>query len=235
MREEVETTVARIARASNPRPTVSVRTIDPKNWNAEWEKTITPIKVTDRIVITPTWHPYNASPGQIVLTIDPKMSFGTGYHETTRLVLRLMEHHVRPGTTVLDVGTGTGVLAIAGLKLGAVSAVGVDVDEWSYDNSLENAKLNGVEEQVTFLHGDLTAVPPATFGLIVANIQLNVIVPLLPEMRDRLTPEGTLILSGLLLQDREQILNALDRSTFHLLEEMQENEWIALAVQPDLQ
>ena len=139
MHEEVQSVIHRMTRSSSSAsPHVVVNTIENRNWNEEWEKTIKPIQVTDRIIIKPTWHEYEAKPGEIVLTIDPKMSFGTGYHETTRLVLRLMEKHVTAGMSLLDVGTGTGVLAIAGIKFGAASAVGIDVDEWSYINALEN-------------------------------------------------------------------------------------------------
>ena len=115
-----------------------------KNWNSAWEETIRPIRVSERIVVAPTWHPFNGGPGDIVLTIDPKMSFGTGYHESTRLLLGLMERHLRIGARVLDAGTGTGILAIAALKLGAASAIAFDIDEWSFVNAVDNTRLNGV-------------------------------------------------------------------------------------------
>ncbi len=229
MLEEVQTTINRIARpSSTPRPTVGVRNVENKNWNEEWEKTIKPVQVTDRMVIKPTWHEYHAKPGEIVLTIDPKMSFGTGYHETTRLVLRLMEKYVKPGVSLLDIGTGTGVLAIAGVKLGARSAVGIDIDEWSSSNAMENVRLNDVEQQVTIHEMELSSLPSATFDLIAANIQLNVIVPMIPEMAKRLT-RGVVLLSGLLVNDRDEILQRLVEHGFKVREEMRENEWIALA------
>jgi ribosomal protein L11 methyltransferase len=231
MREEVQSVINRMTPSnSSASPQVAVNTIENKNWNEEWEKTIKPIQVTDRIVIKPTWHKYVTTPGQIVITIDPKMSFGTGYHETTRLVLRLMEKHVDAGMSVLDVGTGTGVLAIAGVSLGATSAVGVDVDEWSFDNAVENVMLNHVQDQVRIIHGELSSVPEGKFDMIVANIQLNVIVPLLSEMKERLSAAGVMILSGLLLPDREQIVSALASLGLKVCEEIKENEWIALAV-----
>lgn len=231
MLEEVQTTVNRMARSSRtPHPTVIVRNIESKNWNAEWEKTIKPIHVTDRIVITPTWHEYTASLGEIVLTIDPKMSFGTGYHETTRLVLRLMEKYVKSGISLLDIGTGTGVLAIAGVKLGARSATGIDIDEWSTTNAMENVLLNGVEHSVTIHQMELAALPFTTFDMIVANIQLNVIVPLLREMHGRLSIGGVALLSGLLIADRDELTHQLQNHGFSVCEELTENEWIALAV-----
>lgn len=229
--EEVHTTIGRMVRTSQTaKPVVTVRTIEGKNWNEEWERTIKPIHATDRIVITPTWHEYTPAPGEIVLIIDPKMSFGTGYHETTRLVLHLMEKHLQPGSTLLDIGTGTGVLAIAAIKLGARSAVGHDIDEWSSSNATENVQLNNVAQEVTIHQCELHSLPPMRFSAIAANIQLNVIVPLLPEMNTRLMDGGMMFLSGLLTIDRDEILQRLQEQGFCILEEMRENEWIALAV-----
>jgi ribosomal protein L11 methyltransferase len=229
MLEEVQSTAALVARSSSSAaPRIHIASIPPRNWNAEWEKTIKPIQITERLVITPTWQSYDARPDQIVLTIDPKMSFGTGYHETTRLVLRLMERHLRGGTSLLDVGTGTGILAIAGIRLGARSAVAVDVDEWSYNNAHENAELNGVRDRLEVLLGDTSVVPPGQFEMIVANIQLNVIEPMLGELRSRLASGGLLILSGLLCADGERIDSSLLEHRLKVVERFVEDEWLAV-------
>ena len=231
LEEEVRSVALLIARASaSAAPRIAVREIATQNWNREWEKTIQPIRVTDRIVITPTWHPIEPGANDVVLIIDPKMSFGTGYHETTRLVLQLMEPRVRTGMTILDLGTGTGVLAIAALRLGAGHATGVDIDEWSFENALENVRLNGVADRARILQGDLSAVPAGRFDMILANIQLNVIAPVLPELRDRLVPNGSILLSGLLVSDEEEISAGLDRAGLAAVERRTENEWLALAV-----
>jgi len=228
---EVRTTVTRMQLSSTtPRPVITVRVIEDRNWNEDWETTIAPIRVTDRIVIKPTWQEFSPSPGDLVITIDPKMSFGTGYHESTRLVLRLMEQHLHAGCRLLDVGTGTGILAIAGLKLGATLAVAVDVDEWSYENALENSRLNHVEDSLTVVRGDMMSVAAGSFDLILANIQLNVIAPLLPAMKARMTGAGVLLLSGLLLDDRDDLLGRLSEQGLVIREEMRENEWMAVAV-----
>jgi ribosomal protein L11 methyltransferase len=229
--EQVQTTAALVARSSSsPAPRIRVQTIESKNWNAEWEKTIQPIRVSNRIVISPSWHPVTPRPGHIVLTIDPKMSFGTGYHETTRLMLRLMESAVYPGATMLDVGTGTGVLAIAGVKLGCASAVACDVDEWSYENARENAGINGVADRLTVILGDISRTPREAFGLVVANIQLNAIVSILGDLKARCA--DILLLSGLLLREEEEIISRLRVLGFAVSERLTENEWLALAARP---
>jgi ribosomal protein L11 methyltransferase len=231
--EEVQATAALVARSSSsPAPRIRMHTIENKNWNSEWEKTIRPIRVSDRIVISPSWQRASTQPGDIVLTIDPKMSFGTGYHETTRLMLRLMESAVRPGITMLDVGTGTGVLAIAGVRLGCASAVACDVDEWSYENARENAGVNGVADRVSVIRGDISHTPRAAFDLVVANIQLSVIIPILEDLKERCAEGGLLLLSGLLLRDEEEIISCLRKLGFAVSERLTENEWLALAARP---
>jgi ribosomal protein L11 methyltransferase len=216
-----------------PPPAISTRVIEDRNWNELWEAGIQPVRVSERVVVAPTWHPYTPAPGETVLTIDPKMSFGTGHHETTRLMVQLIEKHLRPGDAMLDIGTGTGILAIAGIKLGAVSATGVDNDEWSFGNAQENAALNGVQDRVSFLLGEIGDTPRKGFDLIVANIQRGVIEQILPEMRLRLNTGGRLLLSGLLDQDREPILTALTGQQLRVVDELQEKEWIALAATRD--
>ncbi len=231
--DEVRTIAARVARSSSsPVPRIRVETLEKRDWNAEWEKTIRPIRVSDRIVICPSWQSFTPRPGDLVLTIDPKMSFGTGYHETTRLVLRAMETCVRPGTTMLDVGTGTGVLAIAGIKLGCVSAIACDVDEWSYWNARENAEVNRVADRVNVILGDISQTPRTAFDLVAANLQRTVIVSILPDLMARCTPHGVLLLSGLLLQEEEEIAGHLKEFNLAVTARLSENEWLALAARP---
>lgn len=229
LESEIARVISLVTRPSaSPLPSFSVRKVDDENWNAAWEATIRPIRVTSRIVIAPSWHPAEPAEGEVVLTIDPKMSFGTGYHETTRLSLRLLERHLRPGATVLDVGTGTGVLAIAALRLGFRAAVGIDVDEWSYENALENAALNGVADRLSVRLCELDAVG-GTFDLILANIQRSVLEPLLGGIAGHLNPGGRVILSGLLDIDETPMRDALDRAGFAADEVLREHEWIALS------
>jgi ribosomal protein L11 methyltransferase len=213
-------------------PRFDIMELEYRNWNAEWEATITPIRVTERIVIAPTWHPAALRPDDIGITIDPKMSFGTGYHETTRLMLRLLEQEVREGDRVLDIGTGTGVLAIAAVILGATSALGVDTDEWSIENAVENAAINHVADRIEFRHGDLRAAPEAGFTLILANIQKAVLDSMLGDIRARMTPKGRVLFSGLLSGDRLGFLESLGSAGLIVSRELSEHEWLALSCAP---
>jgi ribosomal protein L11 methyltransferase len=212
-----------------PPPAITTRLIEDQNWNALWEAGIQPIRVSDRIIVAPTWHPYAPAPGEIVLIIDPKMSFGTGHHETTRLMIQLLEKHLRRGDTMLDVGTGTGILAIAGVKLGAAAAIGLDNDEWSFGNAQENVKLNGVQDTVSIVLGEISGLPGKGFDLVAANIQRGVIEQILPEMYRRLAAGGRMLLSGLLDVDREPIQAVLAARHLRVVEEVHEKEWVALA------
>ena len=231
--EEVHSVAALVARSSSSvLPGIRTSTIERRNWNDEWEKTIQPIRVSDRIIIAPSWHPVSPRGKDIVIIIDPKMSFGTGYHETTRLMLRLMEEFVRPSVRFLDVGTGSGVLAIAAVKLGCREAVGCDTDEWSFDNARENAAQNGVADSVSIIHGDIDSAPDGPFDIVAANIQLTIIVPIISGLRSRLGPKGLLLLSGLLKTDEDAIASALNTSGLSVVSRLAENEWIAVAAAP---
>jgi ribosomal protein L11 methyltransferase len=207
----------------------SVNEIKNQNWNRLWEDSIQPIAVTERIIITPSWRPQPDQEQKIVLIIDPKMSFGTGYHESTRLVLRMLEQYLIADSTVLDVGTGTGILAIAAVKLGARLAIGVDIDEWSYVNGKENVERNGLVKHVDVRHGSLDVVQEREFTMIMANITRNAIVELLPAMLEKLQKDGLLLLSGLMADDRAAMEKTLQRHHCMLLSVINENEWIGIA------
>jgi len=212
----------------------AVSEIQQQNWNQQWEASIQPVTVTEKITIAPSWHTVLKQDGTIVLIIDPKMSFGTGYHESTRLMLRMMERTIKPNSLVLDVGTGTGILAIAAVKLGARLAVGVDTDEWSFINAKENAERNGCERTVEIRLGSLDAVPEQGFDFILANITRNTISGLFPAMIEKIDPNGIFLLSGLLRDDHDPIKKILSDRQYSILFVESENEWIGIGARKQL-
>ena len=200
-----------------------------KNWNEEWEKSLNIINVSDKIVIKPSSKDYKQKEDEIVITIDPKMSFGTGEHQTTKLVIRMLEKNTKKGMKVLDAGTGTGILSIAAVKLGASGAIGFDTDEWCYDNAKENCIINNVSDKIDIRIGDIGVIKENDFDLILANIQKNILMELSEGFRQRLKKNGTIILSGLLAQDENEILKEYSNRGFRHLETRTMDEWIALS------
>ncbi|RCK75186.1 MAG: Ribosomal protein L11 methyltransferase [Ignavibacteriae bacterium] len=209
---------------------IKISEIQETNWNAEWEKTITPIEVGKKLVIKPSWREYDKKEEKILIQIDPKMSFGTGYHETTRLTLQLLEKYIKNGDKVLDIGTGTGILAIAAIKLGANSALGIDNDEWALENANENIQANHLLNKIKISNQALNEINEK-FDLITANIMLTTIVDMLPEIERKLKDKGIVLFSGLLLEDEEKFKEAIKKHSIKILEKVSENEWLAFATQ----
>lgn len=207
---------------------IEVRTIEPENWNARWESQLQPIAVGP-FLIKPSWHAVpEAYATHIVLEIDPKMSFGTGYHESTRLVLQMLPDCVEPGARVLDAGTGTGILTIAALKLGAGSAIAFDIDPWAAKNAQENFVRNGVASSVEFRQGSIEVIHERDFDLILANIHRRVLCDLLPAFREKVRPTGWVVLSGLLCEERDLMLETAAAYDLEPVHEATENAWWAV-------
>ncbi len=201
-----------------------------QNWNEEWEKTIE-AQTIGKFYVKPTWYRGSAPENSILLEIDPKMAFGTGYHETTRLMLKLLPDVLEQDDVVLDAGTGTGILAIASVKLGAGEVFAFDIDDWSITNTKENILLNGVDEKVSVRKGSIETVPQgSTYDVVLANIDRNTIIQMLSKFAGLLKKEGRMLLSGLLEKDRDSITEKLNELDLEILEVRQENEWIAFSL-----
>ncbi len=205
----------------------TVETIPDEDWEFVWRAGLGPVEVGSRLVVRPSWTQYPAG-GRIEIVIDPQMAFGTGGHETTRLCLEFLDETPPEGRSVLDCGCGSGVLAIAAAKLGAVRAVGFDSDPFSTGNARDNAVLNGVSDRVTILDDDLGAVSPGRFDLVLANIISGVLIPSLPRFRDFLLPGGTAVFSGLLDDEEELFRAACAGAGFAVRDVRRMNEWIAV-------
>ena len=206
---------------------ISEETLENKNWNAEWENNLKIIEVSDRIIIKPSFRDFEQKKDQIVITIDPKMSFGTGEHETTKLILKLIDKYISQGSTVLDVGSGTSVLGIAASKLGAKYVLSIDNDEWCYINGLENVEKNNLKN-IKVLHCTIEDLDDTQFNLVLANINLNVLLDIKQELCNKLENLGLLILSGILLSDLEEIKRQFLPLGLTAIEHLELNNWISI-------
>jgi ribosomal protein L11 methyltransferase len=178
--------------------------IETQNWNAVWESQFAPVDVDGKLVIRAPFHE-SAGDGREEIIIMPKMSFGTGHHATTWLMSAEMAEHDFAGKTVLDMGSGTGVLAILAAKMGATAVDAVDIDEWAYNNSVENIALNGVTDIVHPVLGDVGAICGLHYDTVLANINRNILLADMPAYVATLADGGELIVSGIFEQDIETI------------------------------
>ncbi len=230
--ETLRERVAARLRADGYGDGLTVRRLTDRNWNAVWEDSIAPVHVGPFLLCGRSTDIPSEHADATALRIDPKMSFGTGHHASTRLALRLLVEAVTDGDRVVDVGTGTGVLAIAACRLGARSVHGVDTKPKVVANARENVAQNDVGDCVTVREGSIDAVPEDPVDVIAANITRDALLDLLPRLRTRLPDDGALILSGLLTSDRSQMLDALHDHNLVSDEEASENGWWAVRARP---
>jgi ribosomal protein L11 methyltransferase len=202
--------------------------LEEKNWNELWEKSREVIRISEQIVIKPSFKQYESKEDEIVITLDPKMSFGTGEHESTKLAVRLIEKYVKGNEKVLDVGSGTGVLSIAAIKLGAANAVAVDNDSWCYQNCVENCALNNVAERIKVVEGEIGIIPEENFDLVLANIQKNILLMMSEKIKAKVKKNGIVVLSGLLLKDEMEITSHYQSIGFKFKEKKVLDEWLAI-------
>lgn len=204
------------------------RTVIPKtNWNEEWEKNFSPVYVDDLVCIRAHFHPA-AENIKHDIVITPKMSFGTGHHDTTWLVSKTMFSIPFANTHVLDMGCGTGILAILAKQLGATKLLGIDIDDWSIENSIENASINNASN-IDFKKGDSSILPNTeTFDIILANINKNVLKKDLPSYYSCLKQDGYLLLSGFFTTDVEELKQLAQKIGFTYVESYNKNEWAVI-------
>lgn len=205
---------------------VEIEKIPSQNWNAVWESNFQPILVDDFCGIRAEFHP-PIEGVQYELIIHPRMAFGTGHHETTYMMMQAMRQLSIKGARVFDYGCGTGILAILAAKMGAGLVEAVDIEEESYENTLENAKINHVTT-VNAYCGDIHAAPAGPYQIILANINRNVILDSLSALYQMLAPAGALLVSGILQADAALVIAAANEAGFHHRQDWMRGDWQAI-------
>mgnify|MGYP000946549734 CR=1 FL=1 len=198
-----------------------------EDWANEWKKYFKPFKIGENFVIKPFWEEFTPQKGETVIEIDPGMAFGTGTHATTSLCLEAIEEHVGPDKLVFDIGTGSGILAIAAAKLGAEVQAG-DIDSLAVKIAKENAILNGLEDRIQVHAGDLGEVFSGRADVVIANIIADVIIDLLPQLSLLMKPEGIFLASGLIANRVAEVIASMEKNGLKLVGQKEEAGWVLL-------
>ncbi len=205
--------------------------VDDTDWNENWKKYFKPIEIGEKLAVVPSWEDYRNTEGRTVLNIDPGAAFGTGTHATTSLCLELLQNYVKNDTEILDIGCGSGILALASVLLGAKSGFGVDIDAQSVKTARENAEINGIDRKAKFEVGDLTEVVSGKYDVICANIVADVIIRLLPDAKSFMRDNGILIVSGIIDIRKDDVLKAVKENGFTVKDEKYKENWCAFVLE----
>ena len=206
--------------------------VNEEDWANSWKAYYKPIKIGEKIVICPAWERYTPSEGEIVIRMDPGMAFGTGTHETTRLVIRLLEKYTREGQLMLDVGTGTGILAICASRLGADFCRAYDIDPTAVRVARENIKDSGLEN-VTCDQSDLlkqVSLEDGPYDLVCANIVADIIIRMTPDVGRYMKEDAVLLASGIIAERCDDVVECFEKNGFKIVEKLTDNDWCGLAV-----
>lgn len=211
--------------------TVELSNVNQEDWESAWKQYFKPVHVTDRIVVKPEWEEYSPQEGEIVIEIDPGMAFGTGTHETTSMCINQIEKNLKAGDRVIDIGSGSGILSMAAVLLGAEKATGVDLDPVAVRVALENVELNNLQDKIEILHGNLTDVIREKADIVVANIMADIILILLEDVRAFIKDDGLFISSGIIQEKRAAVEARLLEKNFRIVEVETKGEWCAITAQ----
>lgn len=207
---------------------IELEELDQEDWENAWKQYYKPIKVSDKIVIKPTWEEYEAKLNELVIELDPGMAFGTGTHETTNMCIQALERHIKSDYEVLDIGCGSGILSIAAAKLGAQSVVGVDLDPMAVRVAKENTEQNEMLGFVEIRHGNLTDVVTHKADIVVANIIADIIIKLADDIADFMKEDGLFISSGIIMPRLEEVKAAIESKGFTIVEVNTQGEWACI-------
>jgi ribosomal protein L11 methyltransferase len=220
-------------RQLRPLGELSARELEEADWAEAWKKFYTILHVGERTVIKPSWLVYTAQPSEVVIELDPGMAFGTGLHPTTRLCLAALEKYVTPGVEMLDVGTGSGILAIGAAKLGALKVDARDIDPIAVETAQRNVEINHVSPIIRVGAGSIsTKDEPLNAGVIVANILAETVAQLAPSFARHLAANGVLIASGILADKEEIVGEALRAAGLNVIEVKHEEDWLVMVARP---
>ena len=210
--------------------TLAIDTVNVKDedWSEVWKQFYKPFRAGKSLVVKPTWEPYDAKPGDRVIEIDPGMAFGSGTHETTGMCLELLEEAVHGGERVIDVGTGSGILAIGAALLGAKDVLAIDIDPTAVKVARENVAHNHLEQTVTTLEGNLLEKVDAQCEVCVANIIADVICMFAAPLNEHIVPGGLFICSGIIKEREQDVTDALLAAHYTILEIRRKGEWVAM-------
>ncbi|MCQ2441250.1 MAG: 50S ribosomal protein L11 methyltransferase [Clostridia bacterium] len=202
-------------------------TVNDNEWNENWKKYFKAFEIGERLAVCPSWEEYGKKDGRTVISLDPGAAFGTGGHATTSLCLEMLENTVSGEKTMLDIGTGSGILSIASALLGIKSAVGVDIDAQSVKTAKENAQRNGVSDKTEFIVGDLAEKITGRYDIVCANIVADVIIRLFDNVADYMKDDGLLIVSGIIDMRASDVEKSAKHSGFKIIECRTREEWRA--------
>ena len=210
---------------------IITQTVREEDWENAWKAYFKPVKISDFVVIKPTWEEYSAAPEEVVIEIDPGMAFGTGNHETTRMCVRFLEEYIEPGMTVIDAGCGSGILSIAAAKFGAKRVYALDLDPVAVEVTGNNAGRNGCADAIEVRKSDLLAeVPENTQAdIVVANIIADVVIALNGVAQGYMKRNGMYICSGIIDSRLDDVRRSLEEQKFKVIQILEDGEWRAIA------
>lgn len=198
-----------------------------QDWANNWKKYYKPTKISEKVVVKPTWEEYEKKDGELIIELDPGMAFGTGTHETTRMCIKALEENLTAESTVFDIGTGSGILAIGAKILGANDVIAVDLDPVAVDAAKSNVAINNIEG-IEVLEGNLMDVVEGKADIVVANIIADIIKFVCVDVKNFLKPNGKFICSGIILDRRQDVEEKLIEVGYNILEVKNEGEWVCI-------